>query len=165
MMPTGLASRESQPGNGVAADAVGGEAQELPERFTAAFRPVLAFDPEEGEMAKAALQQMLGGHARNERVIDVDQREPETGDHPKDVHHRDAGVLDGASDAFVLDANDDAVAAPAFEPGRQSVVEAAGFVVERPRFVFTHMAGDAAEDVASGGQRGFHEEGHVVALA
>jgi len=134
----------------------------LDKSIAASQGPVFPCDAKESEVAKAAFEEVFGGHACDRGVIHMHEGKL-VGDDAKDVHHGHTGLANGLNHGLVLKAGDDAMALPAAKPAGWRVFEAAGFVVEGPGLVLANVAGQAAEDVASGGERGFDEEGDLAA--
>jgi hypothetical protein len=114
------------------------------------MRPILAFDAQESEMPEAAFQQVVGAGASDRRVIHVNQRKTAIGHDAQDIDCGQTNGCDGASDLPVLDASNDAVPLPGFQPAGNHFLQAAGLVINGPRSVLTDVAGHAAQNIAAG---------------
>ena len=112
-------------------------------------------------MPKAAFEQVLGPRAADRRIIDVDQGKPALRHDAQHIDRRQTNFGHGRGDLLILDASDDAVAAPVFQPPRDHFLQAPRLVIDRPRTMLMDIAGDAVEDVAAGRQRRFHDQRHA----
>lgn len=89
--------------------------------------PVFADEAEETEAFESAFEEVFGGEFGDADVVGMDEREAAGFDDAEDIDGGDAGCEDGVGDALILDADDDAVAAPFTEPGGDGFFEGTGF--------------------------------------
>ena len=85
---------------------------------------------DKGELTKAPVDEVVGGHTGDDGVVDADKRQGEVGERSAKIDDGDGGAHDGSGHGAVVDTGKDAVAFPVFEPSGGGVVEAAWFDID-----------------------------------
>src|SRR6185437_1970217 len=99
------------------------------------------------QIPKTALIQMFRTEPANSRAIDVYERKARVLDHSQHIHRGDADSRQRLGNGRILNARDDAIAAPVLQPARHTLLKAARLVINRPRPLLADVTGDAAQNV------------------
>ena len=101
----------------------------------------------EAEVAEAAVEKMLGGHAADGRVVHVDRRNPELRQRAGDVHHRPAQTQHGPGHPRVKKVGNNAVGLPFTQ--RAHDLQPRRTAAEYPRLPVHRVDANAAQHVAA----------------
>ena len=112
----------------------------------------------DGEVAVAAVEEVLGDGLADEAVVDADEGAVMGEGGGAEFDGGEAGGGDGAVHGRGEGAGEDAVALPVFEPGGWGGVGGTEFDEGGPGAVLGDVAADAGEDFAGVGAGGFDEE-------
>ena len=115
----------------------------------------------EGEMAQAALHQMIGGEPGGLGVIAADKWEGEIGAGSAEIDHGHFQIQHHVGDFGGIDSDEDSIAFPVAEPLGWWMPQAAGMEIDGPAGVLAVVAGDAAKKSAAIGACGFDQEGDM----
>ncbi len=113
----------------------------------------------DGEVAVAAVEEVLGDGLANEAVVDADEGAVVGEGGGAEFDGGEAGGGDGAIHGGGEGAGEDAIALPVFEPRGWGGVGGTEFDEGGPGAVLGDVAADAGEDFAGVGAGGFDEEG------